>query len=818
MLARFDRWAKTPDRLTMEGAAGQLTVTSPLASVMRLCLCTPGISGEKVSWALGAPPVSRPLIIAENTGGITVTAEAVQCKITLDPFGWRFTGAGNESLAATACWVGEERRWVEDPHPRPLFETGEEGAPALTAALDGRVLGHGVTLVLDAPRERRYYGLGERSGWLDRRGRRYTNWASDTNPTLPTTDALYQAIPFLLHLDGGRALGLLVDESWRSVFDIAATDPAHVGIRVDGPSLDVYVIGGPAPESVLERYTALTGRPPMAPLWALGYHQSRWSYRSDAEVRHLVRTFQEKRLPLDVVHLDIDYMNGYRVFTWDPARFPDPARLANDLREDGIRLVVISEPSLKPDAGYRPYEEAAARGFLVCDLRGEVFQGEAWTSPAVLVDFLEPDARAWWGTLFRDLLDAGMSGIWDDMNEPSVRGTPGRTLPLDARHGTRAHIEVHNVYGLCHAQATWEGLRALRPHERPFVISRSGYAGIQRYAAVWTGDNSSWWEHLEGSIPMLLNLGLSGVPFTGADIGGFNGNTQGELLARWYQLGAFYPLMRNHSIRGSRRQEPWAFGDETEATIRAALEMRYALLPYLYTLMEEAAARGVPPLRPLFLHYPDDAETYALSDQFLFGPDLLVAPAVRPGATHRGVYFPRGKWADWWTGAIITGPSWAVVRTPLDRVPLFLRAGAAVPTTRPGLHTPERAVWEDLEWRIFTDPSLADSRASAPSGGRDGVLASGRLYEDDGKTPLDTRPPYRVSRLTAKVDGSGPRLSVASEGPLAEDRRSMRVRAYGVDSPHEAAPLSGVAAERDAATRTLVITFPPGSTEIVLDR
>lgn len=817
MLARFDTWGKTPDRVTVEGAAGQLTITSPLAGVLRLCLCTPGMSGEKVSWAVEAPLVTRPLEVTENPGGITVAANAVQCDITLNPLTWTFTGERKERLAAAACWIGEERRWVEDPHPRPLFDAGEAGAPALSAALDGRVLGHGVTLVLAAPAERRYYGLGERSGWLDRRGRRYTNWASDVSPILPTTDALYQAIPFLLHLDRGLTTGLLVDESWRSVFDIAAADPAHVGIRVDGPSLDVYVIGGPAPDAVLERYTALTGRPPLPPLWALGYHQSRWSYRSDAEVRDLVRMFQKKRLPLDVVHLDIDYMNGYRVFTWDPACFPDPSRLADDLREDGVRLVAISEPSLKPEAGYRPFEEAAARGYLVRDPRGDVFQGEVWTSPAVLVDFLEPEARAWWGTLFRDLLAAGISGIWDDMNEPSVRGTPGHTLPSDARHGTRAHIEVHNVYGLCHARATWEGLRTLRPEERPFVISRSGFAGIQRYAAVWTGDNSSWWEHLEGSIPMLLNLGLSGVPFTGADIGGFHGNTQGELLVRWYQLGAFYPLMRNHSTRGSRRQEPWAFGEETEALIRAALEMRYALLPYLYTLMEEAAARGLPPLRPLFLHYPDDTETYALSDQFLFGPDLLVAPAVRPGATHRGAYFPRGNWADWWTGSIITGPSWAVVETPLDRVPLFLRAGAAVPTTRPGLHTPARAVWEDLEWRIFTAPALPDSHPSVESGGRDGVLASGRLYEDDGKTPVDLRPPYRVSRLTAKADRSRLRLSVTTEGPLADDRRSIRVRAYGADLPGEAASPSGVAVERDERTQTLVITFPPGSTEIVLE-
>jgi alpha-glucosidase len=817
MLARFDRWEKNRDSVTVKGAAGRLTVTSPLAGVLRLCLCTPGMRGEKIPWACEFPSASRPLSVTEKPGGITVAAEAARCEITLAPFAWTFTGDGGELLTARACWIGEERRWVEDPHPRPLFETGEEGAPALTTVLDGRLLGHGVTLVMDASHSQHYYGLGERSGWLDRRGRRYTNWASDVSPILPTTDALYQAIPFLAHLDTGRAVGLLVDESWRSVFDIAATDPACVSVRAEGPSLDVYVIAGPAPAAVLERYAALTGRPPLPPLWALGSHQSRWSYSTDAEVRELVDTFREKRLPLDVVHLDIDYMDGFKVFTWDPARFPDPARLANDLGEQGVRLVAISEPSLKPEAGYRPYEEADAGGFLVRGARGDVFQGEVWTTPAVFVDFLKPEARAWWGTLFRDILDAGISGIWDDMNEPSVRGTPGRTLPLDARHGARPHLEVHNVYGLHHARATWEGLRALRPRDRPFVISRSGYAGIQRYAAVWTGDNSSWWEHLEGSIPMLLNLGLSGVPFTGADIGGFHGNTNGELLARWYQVGAFYPLMRNHSIRGSRRQEPWAFGEETEAVIRTALEMRYALLPYLYTLMEDAATRGLPPMRPVFLHYPDDAETYTLSDQFLFGPDLLVAPALRPGMTHRAAYFPHGHWADWWTGTVTAGPSWSVVETPLDRVPLFLRAGGAVPTAPPRLHTPERAVWEELEWRIFPEPSSVDSHASGTPGTRHDVLASGRLYEDDGKTPLDLRPAHRLSVLTVRADGPRLRVSVTSEGPLAQDTRSMRVRVYGLDLPRGAAR-SAAQAELDTATHTRVVPFPPGGADIVLVR
>lgn len=299
---------------------------------------------------------------------------------------------------------------------------------------------------------------------------------------------------------------------------------------------------------------------------------------------------------------------------------------------------------------------------------------------------------------------------------------------------------------------------------------------------------------------MLLNLGLSGVPFIGADVGGFHGNADGELLVRWTQLGAFYPLMRNHSIRGSRRQEPWAFGERAEQLIREALELRYALLPYLYTLMEDAATSGFPPMRPLFLHYPDDPETYHLSDQFLWGADLLVAPVVRPGVHSRAVYFPEGRWVEWWTGAITEGPRWQVVEAPLPRIPLFLRAGAAIPTTRPQAHTPDRAVWEDLEWRVYPEGT---------------TVVSGRLYEDDGRSSPERSPDRRVSLLTASLDGSRLRLSVTDEGSLTTERRSLRVRCFGMSGTWRMTQAGGRA---ETSEGTVLVTFPPKTQEVVLER
>lgn len=540
----------------------------------------------------------------------------------------------------------------------------------------------------------RCYGLGEHVGPLDVRGRQVTMWNTDISPHLPDTDPMYASFPFLIGFEDGRAFGLFFDNTFRSRFNVGRSEEDIVSFGADGGYMNYYVLAGPGLGDVVERYTELTGRMALPPLWALGYHQSRYSYETEQDVMDVARTMRERDLPCDAIYLDIHYMDGYRIFTFDRNRFPDPRGLTERLKERGFRTVVIVDPAIKVDPDYPVYREGTERGYWATGRDGAPYRGAVWPGEAVFPDFTRPEVRSWWAAWHRRLFDAGVDGIWNDMNEPADFSGPGRTLPPDALFGPDdapiPHGEVHNVYGHLMAAATQEAFAAWRSGRRPFIITRAGYSGTQRSAVMWTGDNSSWWEHLLMSVPMGLNMGLSGMPFVGADIGGFLGDCDGELLARWIQLGAFMPLFRNHSVIGSRRQEPYAFGEPYESVARRYLKFRYRLIPYLYTLVHEAAARGTPIMRPMVWEFPDDPRTYRLFDQFMLGPYLLVAPVVQPGATARSVYLPPGPWIVLWTGEEVTGGRHVAAEAPLETIPLFLRAGAVLPYGREMAHTGER--------------------------------------------------------------------------------------------------------------------------------
>lgn len=572
-----------------------------------------------------------------------------------------------------------------------------------------------------------FYGFGEHTGLLNRRGQTMSNWTTDCFNHTVLTDEMYQAIPFFLSLRPGLSYGIFFNTTFRSSIDAGDEHPDLLRLQADAPELDYYLIYGPTPDRILHTYTELTGRSPLPPHWALGYHQCRWSYNSAEEVQQIAREFRDRQLPCDVIHLDIDYMRGFRVFTWNPQHFPDPQQLATDLRKEGFKLVPIIDPGVKfdPDSGYSVFDEGIEQDCFIRQTNGKLFHGYVWPDRALFPDFMKPEVRQWWGDRHQEFLDAGIAGIWNDMNEPALDDRPFGdggdkiSIPLDAPQGTEAepttHAETHNLYGLMMAQATRSALERLRPQDRPFVLTRSGYAGIQRWSAVWTGDNQSRWDYLEMSLPMLCNLGLSGVPFIGADIGGFAGNATPELFIRWMQLGVFYPFMRGHSMIGTRPHEPWQFGDRAESICRDYLNLRYQLLPYLYTLFWSAHQTGTPPLRPLLYHYPDDPHTYHLGDQVLFGEALLIAPVCHPGITHRVVYLPEGTWYDWWTGEVSTGPTHILAPAPLSRIPIFQKAGTAIPLA-PVMQHVDQAPLTELRWRV------------APGQGES------VLYEDDGKS------------------------------------------------------------------------------------
>ncbi len=410
-----------------------------------------------------------------------------------------------------------------------------------------------------------------------------------------------------------------------------------------GRELDYVVVHGDDPAQVLERLTPLIGRIELPPRWAIGYHQSHWGYDSAARLRDVAGEFARRRLPCDAIHLDISYMHGHRVFTWDTKRFPDPAGLISELGQRGMQCVAIVDPGVKLEPGNPVYDGGLSRDAFVRDAGGEQVTGYVWPGRCVFPDFLRPDVRAWWADLHAALVGPGVAGIWNDMNEPAIYDGPVGAeivasvveMPGDAVHGPPdrpvRHADVHNVYGLSMARAAAEAMTRLRPDRRAFALSRSGCTGIQRYAAIWTGDNTSSWEHLQLSLPMLCNLGLSGVPFVGADIGGFWGDATPELFARWIQAGVLYPLMRGHSHVRNRPNEPWEFGADVEVVARAALRLRAELRPYLYTLFHEAATKGSPILRPLLWEFFADPRAALIEDEVLLGDAMLAAPVCHAG-------------------------------------------------------------------------------------------------------------------------------------------------------------------------------------------
>jgi alpha-glucosidase len=587
------------------------------------------------------------------------------------------------------------------------------------------------------PADLAVYGLGEKAFGLNHRGRRLALWNTDPISTYRTgTDPLYGNIPWMLGQREGRAYGVLFDNTHRAHFDIGGTDPRLFRYRADGGELCYYVVTGPSPADVLARYADLTGHMPLPPRWGLGYHQSRWSYMTEGDVRQVVSELRARSIPCDAIYLDIDYMDGYRLFTWNASRYPDPRKLIAGLAEEGVRTVVIVDPGVKVDPSYPVCADGVADDVFCRLPDGRLYTGPVWPGDCYFPDFSNEAVREWWGSLLQPLVNAGVAGFWNDMNEPAV--FPGTTLPGEVQHRTDSgiadHREIHNVYGQLMARATAEGSGRSRPGERTFTISRAGYAGIQRHALNWTGDNESSWEHLRLSIPMVLNLGLSGQPFSGPDIGGFSGHCNGELLARWTQVGAFLPFFRNHSAISSHRQEPYAFGDPWESICRRYIELRYRLLPYTYTGFWQAAERGLPVARPLALAFPADRRVASLDDEYLFGDALLVAPILSPGGVGRGVYLPRAGWYDFWTGESHLGPDDVPAHAPLEVLPLYARAGSVVPMS-PVMQYSDQFVPAKLDLHLF------------PGSG------TSWLYEDDGHSTAHLDGIKRVTSFEVQMSG-----------------------------------------------------------------
>jgi alpha-glucosidase len=681
-----------------------------------------------------------------------------------------------------------------------------DGAPLARDAEGITWRGDAFTVTKFMPADEHYFGLGDKAGPLDHRNQAFTMWNTDAYGWQESTDPLYKTLGFVLALNKGVSYGIFFDNTFRQHWDLGKSSPDEYSFGADGGEVDYYFIYGPRPKQVVSTFTALVGRAPLPPLWSLGFQQSRYSYFPESRVREIVQSYKQEKIPLDVIYLDIDYQRENRVFTVDPERFPNFAGMIRDFLKEGVHTVTITDLHIKQEKGYPPYDSGKAIDAFIKNPDGTDYAGRVWPGISVFPDFTRKDVRDWWGGLYKQFVNDGVSGFWNDMNEPAVFDVPSKTIRVDAidrieepgqPSRTTTQREVHNILGMLNSKATYEGLLKLKPNERPFVLTRATYIGGQRYAASWTGDNSSTWNHMRISVPMLENLGVTGYPLVGADIGGYKGSPQPDLLTKWLELGAFNPIDRDHTEKGSADQEPWVHGPGQEAIRKRYIEERYRLLPYIYTSIEETTRDGLPLMRPMFLEYPDEEPLVTEGDwansQYFFGHDLLVAPEPYEFVQDYRAILPTGNlWYDYWTGKQFQ-PGEIKVSPALDTLHIYVRGGAIIPRQPPVQNTSEKPNGP-LELRVYPDRSC-----------------QGSLYMDDGVSFDYTRGKYlRVSYSCEGYDDAL-RLKISpQQGSFTPWFTQIQTIIYGVKQKPNTVTLDGKALDGsfDALAQTLTLQFP----------
>ncbi|MEO7277138.1 MAG: TIM-barrel domain-containing protein [Sphingomicrobium sp.] len=728
-----------PNGVEASNAAATVRIEALGDGIIRVRVAPGGHFAEDVSWAVPTSVRARSVAVTADSGGFHTSDLVVQ--VDGDSLNVRITDRAGRPILADA----------RDP---VSFK------------------GSSFTLAKTLRPGEHIYGLGDKTGNFDRAGQSFVDWNTDAWGFDRGTDPIYKSIPFYIGstADGG-SYGLFLDNSWRSWFDFGHRQAGRLEIGADGGPIDYYVIAGPSVRDVVRRYTDLTGKAPLPPLWALGFQQSRYSYMSAAEVRQVAARLRSDRVPTDVIWLDIDFQDRNRPFTTNPRTFPNLKLLADQVGDQGFRLVAITDLHIAyaPGQGYAPYDSGAAGDHFVKSPDGSVYVAPVWPGPSVFPDFTRSSTRAWWGGLYAKLADDGIAGFWNDMNEPAIFDSPTKTMPIDTVHriegdgfAPRAapHAEVHNIYGMENGRATNNGLLSLRPNIRPFVMTRASYAGGQRYAVTWTGDNSSSWDHLKLAVQQMLSLGLSGFTWSGADIPGFTGGASAGLATRWFEIGAFTPVFRGHSAKDTPRAEPWVDGPVHLALRRRFIEERYRLLPYFYAVAEASARTGDPVMRSTFYDYPQMAA--ANCDQsmaFTLGADLLIAASPKPDSPQTyDVCLPGNGWYDYWTGRQLAGSTTREVPR-LERLPVFVRPGAII-VRQPLVQSTAQTPRGPLELHVYPG---ADCR--------------GELYFDDGLSIVG--PSLRQS-ISCEVTKAGVTLRFGErQGTFKPWWRSIAVTVHG---------------------------------------
>jgi alpha-glucosidase len=775
-IGKVQRVEKFEDGIELTAGAAKVRLTVFRDGVFRVRAAPSGTFPKDFSWAVVESSERPTFKVEENQKEIRITVGSVVATVQRSPLLISFSDAAGNVLLADE--------------------------PNLPMAWNGKR----VHIWKKMPADENYYGLGDKAGPMNRRNRAFTNWNTDEFGWQEASDPLYKTIPFFIGLRKGAAYGVFFDNTYRSVFDFGKESQDYFSFGAEGGELNYYFIAGPEPKKIIEAYTAMTGRSPLPPLWTLGYQQSRYSYYPEARAREIVKTLREKRIPADAIYFDIDYQQGNAPFTINREYFPTFEKMIADFRAQGMHTILITDLHIKkdPSHGYAPYDSGMKNDVFVKNPDGSVLVGVVWPGPSVFPDFTLSRVRDWWGGLYKDFVGMGAAGFWNDMNEPSLFERADKTMPLDTVHRlddgtTLDHRAIHNVYGMQNVRATYEGLRKLQPEERPFVLTRAAYSGAQRYAATWTGDNSSTWNHLKMSTPTLLSMGISGYPMVGDDIGGFAGSPTADLLTRWFEVGALNPIYRDHTAKGTTDQEPWVHGPEHEAIRRKYIELRYELMPYLYTGIEEASRTGIPLMRPVFLEYPQASDFYGDNRDFLFGKDFFVAPVTTEMVDAEEISLPPGEWYDFWTNTKLSSKEKFSLRPRLEEMPLYVRAGAIVPMQPLVQYTGEKPNGP-LELRVYLPSGTA------------GDDCRGTLYQDDGHTfAYQKGEILRVNYSCQVSNGSATVTSTTEKNAFRPWWKSAEVMLIGAAVPPREVRIGDVVVHEwryDGPGHTVTLTVP----------
>ena len=732
--------------VTLRGVSSSIRVSFYATDVARLDVLPPGATGPDSSFAvIRRPDTALPVRVTESDSDVTIAARLLAVRCFRHPLRLSFLDSAGHAFLA-------------EPPGGGLGMDGEKRVAVFSIS----------------PREH-FYGTGERGDGLDRRGKKFDCWNTQVGGYVAPPATMNVGVPFIASSAG---YGLFFDNTYRGTFDVGATRTAELSYCAAGGEMTYYVIAGGSLRGTVGRYTWLTGSPVLPPRWAFGYIQSKNRYRNEAEARGIVDTMRARGFPCDAIVLDLRWFRAMGDLSWDSTAWPDPGRMMADFRRVGIRTVLITEPYIVEQS--RNYAEALRLGYVGRDPAGRPYRLGGWWScggcDAALLDITNPVAASWWWSKYPLFMGSGVAGLWTDLGEPERH-------PEDMVHALGPAARVHNIYDLLWAKTIFDGMAKFHPGDRVFNLTRSGWAGIQRYGAVtWSGDVSRTFEGLAAQIPMVLNMGMSGLVYQNSDIGGYARNpTTPELYTRWMEFGVFSPIARAHGageMTHGQPTEPWKFGPEAESICRDMIRLRYRLLPYIYSMAHEACASGLPLARPLAMMYPADARFADECSSYLWGDALLVAPVLRAGEHSRNVEFPEGDWVDFWTGEIIRGGSAHDVAAPLGTLPLFVRRGSIIPMAGDLDYTDQRPA-DTLTLGVYPSPN--DS-------------ASSTLYEDDGRTTAYLVGKYALTRFRARMRHTGSTGSLMLTIGSADGAYSGKVahRTYNVEIHTVAAAPSGV--------------------------